>query len=86
MRNGRWGQQGLEPWQEVKEVYVAAIEDMDVVVEVSAECVDRAVQALRAHESYIGDLDAGSHVRTRACEVGRAAGYEYTVNFRVIEL
>ncbi len=78
--------EGLEPWGGVKEVYVAATADRDMVVEVSGECVDRAVQALRTHESYIGDLDADGQVRTRAREMGREACYEYAVNFRVIEL
>lgn len=78
--------EGLEPWSGVNEVYVAATVDRDVVVEVSGECVDRAVQALRAHESYIGDLDADRWVRGRAREIGQEACHEYAVNFRVIEL
>lgn len=78
--------EGLEPWREVQQVWVAATSDMDMVVEVGEESVDRAVQALRAHESYIRDLDADSRVRTRAREVGQATGYEYAINFRVIEV
>lgn len=78
--------EGLEPWRGVREVYVAATADTDEVVQVSAECVDRAVAALRAHESYIGDLDAESRVRVRAHEIGQESGYEYAVNFRVLDV
>lgn len=78
--------EALEPWRGVEEVYVAATGDRDAVVSVSAEAVDRAVQALRAHESYIGDLDVDNRVRTKAREIGQGAGCEYAVNFRVIEL
>jgi LmbE family N-acetylglucosaminyl deacetylase len=78
--------EGLEPWRGVQDVYVAATGDRDAVVSVSAEAVDRAVQALSAHESYIGDLDADSWVRVRAREVGQEVGCEYGVGFRVIEI
>lgn len=77
--------EGLEPWSGVNEVYVAATADRDAVVEVSAGCIDRAVQALPAHESYLGDVDADERVRTRARAVGQDTGYEYAVNFRVVE-
>jgi LmbE family N-acetylglucosaminyl deacetylase len=78
--------EGLEPWREVRDIYVAATGDRDVVVEVSGTSVDRAVQALHAHESYIGDLDVDNRVRSKAREIGQGAGCEYAVNFRVIEL
>ena len=78
--------EGLEPWRGVKDIYVAATADRDVVVEVSGTSVDRAVQALHAHESYIGGLDVDNRVRTKAREIGQGAGCEYAVNFRVIEL
>lgn len=78
--------EGLEPWRAVKEVYVAATGDRDAVIQLSSASVDRAVQALRAHESYIGDLDAESRVRTRARESGQDANYEYAACFRVVEI
>lgn len=78
--------EGLEPWRDLKQVYVAATGDRDLVLEVSPKSVDLAVQSLRAHESYIGQLDADRWVRSRAREIGRLSGHEYAVNFRVIEI
>lgn len=50
------------------------------------ECVDRAIKALRAHESYIGSPDAGGWVWIKARETGGQNGYQYAVNFRALEL
>lgn len=77
--------EGWEPWDGVKEVYVAATSGRDVVVEVSSRAVDVAIEALRAHASYIGDLDADRWVRGRAREAAQGAA-AYAVNFRVVEI
>ena len=79
-------QEGLDPWRGVSEVYVAATSDTDVVIEVDSGALYQAVQALQAHASYIGDLDADTLLRARAHEAGKGLGYEHAVNFRAIEL
>jgi hypothetical protein len=55
-------------------------------MEVDDGALCQAVQALRAHASYIGDLDADAFLRTRAYEAGKSLGYELAVNFRAIDL
>lgn len=78
--------EGLEPRRGLNQVYVAATRDRDLVIEVRPKSVDLAAQSPRAHEPYIGQLDADGWVRSRAREIGRLSGHEYAVNFRVMEI
>ena len=65
--------EGLEPWK-VRQVLVTGVDHPNLWVDVSAQ-METALQALRCHESQLGDWDAvEARVRERAAEAGTPAG------------
>lgn len=51
-----------------------------------SETIDAKLEALRAHESQLGDWDLEEPIRTWAAETGKKVGFEYAEAFRLITL
>ena len=75
--------EGLEPWRGVRRLYLCGDPQSDVAVDVSAT-LDRAIAALRAHASYVGDLDCDRFLRERTAENGAIWGLAHAEVFRVV--
>lgn len=77
--------EGLDPWRGLRELWIAGPGLYPVAVDISGT-IDRKVRALLCHRSQVGD-DAekiDGWIRESAARRGKAHGYEYAENFRVI--
>lgn len=76
---------GLEP-HKVRELWLYGSEVPDTFVDIS-ETVDRKVDALKAHQSQVGD---GEHllarISERSAEVGRERGIAHAEAFKVVKM
>ncbi|HEX2058855.1 MAG TPA: PIG-L deacetylase family protein [Actinomycetota bacterium] len=77
--------EGLEPWRDLREVWIMGPAGGPRVVDVTAT-VDRKIDALMCHSSQVGDnrAEIEGWLRGRLADAGAAAGYEYAESFRVI--
>ena len=76
-------EEGLAPWRELEEVWLAGPAGGPVAVDVTPT-VERKIRALRAHASQIGDWDVGRFVSERLRAAGQPHGFAYAETFRVI--
>lgn len=75
---------GLTPHR-VDYVMISSPADATFYVDIS-ETIDAKLEALRAHESQLGDWDLEEPIRTWASETGQKVGFEYAEAFRLITL
>lgn len=77
--------QGLEPWRDLREVWIAGPAGGPRVVDVTAT-IDRKIEALMCHRSQVGENrdEIEGWIRGRLAEEGARAGYAYAESFRVI--
>ena len=76
--------EGLEP-HKVREVWLAEHEEADHYVDVS-DYMDTAVQALKQHQTQVGEDDANTHMREWRQRTGEKAGFPYAEGFKVFRL
>lgn len=78
-------EEGLEPWRDLREVWIAGPAGGPRVVDVTAT-IDRKIEALMCHRSQVGDNrdEIEKWLRARLAETGAKAGYAYGESFRVI--
>jgi LmbE family N-acetylglucosaminyl deacetylase len=75
--------EGFEPWRGVRRLYLGADPQADVAVDVTAT-MDQAIAALRAHASYIGDMDVEGYLRGQTAQNGALWGLAHAEVYRVI--
>ena len=77
--------EGLEPWRGVKRLYLNGDPQADVAVDV-APTIERAIQALEQHSSYMSglDLEAGTILRDLTARNGELWGLAHAETYRVI--
>jgi LmbE family N-acetylglucosaminyl deacetylase len=75
--------EGFEPWRGVKRLYLAGDPEADVAVDVTAT-IDRAIAALQAHASYVGDMDCDAFLRQQTAQNGALWGLAHAELFRVV--
>lgn len=75
--------EGLPPWQELEETWIAGPGGGPVAVDITAT-VDRKFAALAAHASQLDGQDVRSWLAPRLADTGRPHGYGYAESFRVI--
>ena len=76
---------GLEP-HKVREVYLMAWENLDVVVDIS-DTMELKLKALACHASQMGDFSqVEARVRERAAQLGKPKGYAYAEAFSRIAI
>jgi LmbE family N-acetylglucosaminyl deacetylase len=77
--------EGLEPWREVKRLYLAGDPGADEAVDVSTT-LDRAIAALQQHATYMTGLglDAGNILRDHTERNGALWGLAHAELYRVI--
>lgn len=78
-------QEGLEPWRELRDIWIAGPAGGDTVVDITG-VLDRKWRALEAHASQLGDTDVRALLRPGLAERGRPHGYAYAESFRVVRL
>ena len=75
--------EGFEPWRGVRRLYLGADPQSDVAVDVT-ETMDLAIAALRAHASYIGDMDVEGYLRGQTAQNGALWGIDHAEVYRVV--
>lgn len=77
--------EGVEPWRDLREVWIAGPAGGPRVVDVSAT-MDRKIEALMCHRSQVGDnrAEIEKWLRARLAEIGEPSGYAFAESFRVI--
>lgn len=75
--------EGLDPWKGLEEIWLMGPGEGPVAVDITTT-IDRKVEALRAHESQVADMDVDELVRRFTAENGRREGYDYAERFRVL--
>lgn len=82
-------QEGLEPWNGVRMVYVSGSPNPTHAVDVTS-VLDQGIASLKEHRVYIGNLSEGfdpeSFLRQNAIETGKALGCQFAVSFEVITI
>ncbi len=78
-------EEGLEPWRELREVWIAGPGTRPVAVDIS-EFVERKIEALLCHKSQVGEDSEGISERIRqwTSELGSAHGLAHAETFQVI--
>lgn len=78
-------EEGLDPWRGLRELWIAGPAGGPRVVDISST-IDRKIEALRCHESQVGQRTEpiADWVRRSTSEVGKDLGYPYAESFRVI--
>jgi len=84
------GDEGLEPWPGVRQVWAAASPMARHGVDVT-DTFDRGVESLRAHAAYLrglgsGDFDPAEFLEALSRAVGSRLGVRYGVTFEVFHL
>ena len=84
------GDEGLEPWDGVREVWAAGSPDARHGIDVTAT-FDRGVASLRAHDAYLrglgsGTFDAEEFLESIARPTGQRMGVTYAASFEVFSL
>ncbi|HLH26358.1 MAG TPA: PIG-L deacetylase family protein [Chloroflexota bacterium] len=75
--------EGFEPWRRVKRLYLCGDPEADVAVDVTAT-LPKAIAALQAHASYVGDMDCAAYLRDQTAQNGVLWGIPHAELFRVI--
>ncbi|HEX2195838.1 MAG TPA: PIG-L deacetylase family protein [Actinomycetota bacterium] len=77
--------EGLEPWRDLREVWIMGPAGGPRVVDVTAT-IDRKIEALMCHRSQVGEnrAEIEGWLRDRLAEIGATAGFAYGESFRVI--
>ncbi len=77
--------EGLEPWRGLRELWIMGPGTKPVGVDI-AGTMDRKIEALRCHESQVGDSidEIEGWLRTYATEQGKPFGFEAAETFQVI--
>lgn len=75
--------EGLEPWKGLREIYVAGPGGGEVAVDITT-AIDRKVDALKCHESQVGDWDVESMIRAWTMQNGREHGHAHAELFKVL--
>lgn len=78
-------EEGLAPWRELEEIWIAGPAGGDTVVDIS-EVIDRKWKALEAHASQVAGTDVRGLLAPMLAERGRPSGYAYAESFRVVRL
>ncbi len=82
-------QEGLQPWDGVKTVYISGSPRVDHAVDVT-DFIDKGIASLRAHRAYIenlsGTFDPEVFLRNNASATGKRFGCSYAVGFEVIKI
>ena len=78
-------EEGLEPWRGLREVWIAGPGTKPVVVDIS-RTIDRKIEALRCHQSQIGENadEIATWVREWSAQAGAPAGYAFGETFQII--
>jgi LmbE family N-acetylglucosaminyl deacetylase len=74
-------EEGHEPWRGLREIFLFGPGGGPFAVDIT-DSVDRKIEALRCHESQIGDWDVGTMIRGWTAENGREHGYAYAERFQ----
>jgi LmbE family N-acetylglucosaminyl deacetylase len=74
--------EGLEPWKGLREIYIQGPAGGTHAEDITTT-IDRKIDALRAHRSQIS-WDPDQLIRGWAAESGKAFGFQYAENFRVL--
>ena len=77
-------QEGLEP-HKVREVWVAEHDEPDLYVDVS-DYMDTAIQALKQHQTQVGEEDADTYMRQWRSGTGEKSGFQYAEAFKRFHL
>ena len=75
--------EGLEQWEGIKELWLfgpGPPEDPSVTVDVT-ETIDRKIEALRCHQSQLGEWDPTEMMKARSRQRGEGSGFEYAEGF-----
>jgi LmbE family N-acetylglucosaminyl deacetylase len=78
-------EEGLDPWRGLRELWVAGPAAGARLVDIT-ETIDRKIEALKCHQSQVGD-DAeqiAGFVREWSAKAGATAGYDYAESFQVL--
>ncbi len=77
--------EGLEPWRDLREVWIAGPAGGPRVVDVTGT-IDRKIEALMCHRSQVGEnrTEIEGWIRDRLAAEGGRAGFAYGESFRVI--
>ena len=77
--------EGFPPWRGLRELWIAGPAGGPKVVDIS-DHIDRKVDALRCHQSQVGDNieEIATFVRGYTAEAGKPHGYAHAETFRVI--
>lgn len=76
-------EEGLEPWRGLREIYVSGPGGGEFAVDITS-AIDRKIEALRCHESQVGDWDVEPVMRGWMQVNGAEHGYEYAELFHVL--
>lgn len=69
----------------VNHVYIATRTDPNCIIDI-ADTIETKIEALRQHESQLGDWDPADWIRQRAAEVGSQVGFRFAESFRRMTL
>jgi LmbE family N-acetylglucosaminyl deacetylase len=75
--------EGFEPWRGVKRLYLNGDPDSDVAVDVTST-LPKAIAALEAHASYVGDMDVAAFLSDQTAQNGGLWGIEHAELYRVV--
>jgi LmbE family N-acetylglucosaminyl deacetylase len=75
--------EGLEPWRELREIYIGGPGGGEFAVDISAT-IDRKIAALKCHASQVSEWDVETAVRSWTQVNGREHGYAHAELFHVI--
>ncbi len=75
--------EGLEPWREMKEIYIAGPGGGEHAVDVTAG-LDRKIDALKCHASQLGEWDPAEMIRGWTSQMGKEHGFAHAELFHLI--
>lgn len=76
-------EEGYEPWRGLREIYIFGPGGGPVAVDIT-DSVDRKIEALKCHESQVGDWDVEPMMRGWMMQNGREHGYAYAELFQTL--
>ena len=82
-------QEGLQPWDGVKKVYISASPHATHAVDVT-DFMDQGIASLQSHRAYIQNLSGGfdpeKFLRQNAAAAGKRFRCRYAVSFEVMAI
>jgi LmbE family N-acetylglucosaminyl deacetylase len=75
--------EGYEPWRGLQDIYLFGPGGGPVAVDIT-DAIDRKIEALKCHESQVGDWDVETMVRGWMEMNGKEHGYTYAERFQVM--